>query len=60
MLAEIGRRVLMLFRGRQFDADLREEMRLHRELREQAEIEHGLSDEEAIAPHKNAPGTSWF
>ena len=34
MLAELGRRLLMLFRRRQFYADLEEEMRLHRELRE--------------------------
>jgi len=47
MLAELGRRVLMLFRRRQFDADLDEEMRLHRQLREQEEIERGLSPKEA-------------
>jgi putative ABC transport system permease protein len=37
----------MLFRGPQFDADLQEEMRLHRELRAQEEVEHGLSPTEA-------------
>jgi putative ABC transport system permease protein len=37
----------MLLRRRQFDADLEEEMRLHRELREQEEIERGLSAKEA-------------
>ena len=37
----------MLFRRRQFDADLEEEMRLHRELREQEHIERGLSPKEA-------------
>jgi predicted permease len=47
MLAEFGRRLLMLFRRRLFDAELDEEMRLHRELREQEEIERGLSAEEA-------------
>ncbi|HXX22957.1 MAG TPA: ABC transporter permease [Terriglobia bacterium] len=47
MSNEIGRRLLMLFRRRQFDADLDEEMRLHRELREQEEIERGLSPKEA-------------
>src|SRR5262249_50215929 len=47
LLAELGRRFLMLFRGRQFDADLEEEMRLHRELREQEQIERGISPEEA-------------
>jgi predicted permease len=47
MLAEFGRRVLMLFRRRQFDADLEEEMRLHRELREQEQTEGGVAPEEA-------------
>ncbi|MHB8653030.1 MAG: ADOP family duplicated permease [Terriglobia bacterium] len=44
---ELGSRFLMLFRRRHFDADLEEEMRLHRELREQEQIEHGLSTEDA-------------
>ena len=47
MLAELRRRVLMLLRREQFDADLDEEMRLHRELREQEEIERGVSAREA-------------
>ena len=47
MLAKFGRRLLMLFRSRQFDADLQDEMRLHRELREQEQIERGLSAKEA-------------
>jgi predicted permease len=47
MLAEIGRRFLMLFRGRQFDADLQEEMHLHRELRERFEMERGMPPAEA-------------
>jgi putative ABC transport system permease protein len=46
-LQELGRRLLILLRGRQLDADLEEEMRLHRELREQQQIEAGLSPEEA-------------
>jgi predicted permease len=37
----------MVLRRRQFDRDLDEEMRLHRELREQEEIERGLSPKEA-------------
>jgi predicted permease len=37
----------MLMRRRQFDADLREEMRLHLELREQDQILAGLSPREA-------------
>jgi hypothetical protein len=37
----------MLLRRQQFDADLADEMRLHRELREQEQIERGLSPKEA-------------
>ena len=44
---ELARRLSMLIRGRQFEAGLGEEMRLHRELREQEEIERGLSPKEA-------------
>jgi putative ABC transport system permease protein len=47
MLNELGRRLLMLLGSKRFDADLDEEMRLHRELREQEEIERGLSAKEA-------------
>jgi putative ABC transport system permease protein len=47
MLSELGRRFWMLLRRRRFDAELDEEMRLHRELREQEEIERGLSPTEA-------------
>ena len=47
MLAELSRRLLMLFRRSQFDRDLEEEMRLHRELREEEQVERGLSAMEA-------------
>jgi hypothetical protein len=47
-LAELGRRLLILLRRRQFDSDLKEEMRLHREMREQEEIEGGLTAEDAL------------
>ena len=46
-LGQFGRRLLMLFRRSQFDRDLEEEMRLHRELREQEQIEAGVAPEEA-------------
>jgi macrolide transport system ATP-binding/permease protein len=39
--------MLMLLRHGQFDADLEEEMRLHQELREQEQVECGVSPEEA-------------
>ena len=44
---EFGRRLSMLLRRRKFDADLDEEMRLHRELRELEQIERGTSPIEA-------------
>ncbi len=44
---ELGRRLLMLFRRGRFNADLDEEMRLHRKLREREEIARGLSPQEA-------------
>ncbi len=47
MFAELTRRLRMLIGGRRFDADLDEEMRLHRELRAQDEIERGVTVEEA-------------
>ena len=44
---ELARRIAMLLRRGQFDADLDKVMRLHRELRAQEELERGLSPEEA-------------
>jgi len=46
-LRELGSRVSMLLQRGKFDADLNEEMRLHRQLREQEEIERGLSPDQA-------------
>jgi predicted permease len=46
-LSGLGRRLWMLIRRHQFDADLEEEMRLHLELREQDQIQAGLSPREA-------------
>jgi predicted permease len=46
-LSELVRRLWMLVRRRQFDADLEEEVRLHLELREQEQIQAGLSPKEA-------------
>ena len=46
-LNQFGRRILMVVRRGQFDADLQEEMRLHRELREQEQVDSGVSAEEA-------------
>ena len=47
MFTELARRLRMLIRGPQFDADLQEEMRLHRELRAQEEVKQGLPPAEA-------------
>ena len=44
---ELGRRLSILLRRTQFDADLDKEMRLHRELRQQEQIEAGVAPEEA-------------
>ncbi len=46
-LAEFARRVGMLFRGRKFDREMEEEMRLHLELREREHAGNGLSAAEA-------------
>ena len=60
MFTELGRRLRMLFRGPQFDADLQEEMRLHRELRAQEEVEHGLPPTEAHYAAQRRLATTWW
>jgi hypothetical protein len=42
-LSELGRRLGMLFRGERFVRDLREEMRLHFELRQQEHMGLGFA-----------------
>ncbi|HEY6384777.1 MAG TPA: ABC transporter permease, partial [Candidatus Acidoferrum sp.] len=42
-LAKFARRIRMLIHRQQFDADLEEEMRLHLELRQEEQIESGMS-----------------
>ncbi len=44
---ELVRRVGMLLRRRQFDAELDEEMRLHLELRREQQVESGMSEDAA-------------
>src|ERR1700730_3633981 len=46
-LSELGRRLWMLMRRRQFDADLEEEIRLQLELREQDQMRAGLASKDA-------------
>jgi predicted permease len=48
-LRELSRRLSMLARRRQFDADLEEEMRLHLELRQQEQTESGAAPDDARA-----------
>jgi len=52
-LRELQRRIAMLFRRDEFDADLQEEIRLHMDLREQQQVAAGLSPDEArYAAHR--------
>ena len=46
-LRELARRLRMLMHRRQFDTDLEEEMRLHLELRQQQQIECGMTPDDA-------------
>ena len=46
-LSELARRLRMLFRGEQFNRDLRDEMDLHLELRQQEQVDRSLSAEDA-------------
>jgi putative ABC transport system permease protein len=48
-LREVARRLGMLVHRRQFDADLEEEMQLHLELRQQENLESGMSADSARA-----------
>jgi len=49
-LRELTRRLSMLVHRRQFDADLEEEMRLHLELRQQEQIESGMTQKMRAPP----------
>ena len=48
-LRELARRLRMLMHRRQFDADLEEEMCLHLELRQQEQLESGMTADDARA-----------
>jgi putative ABC transport system permease protein len=48
-LREVARRLRMLVHRRQFDADLEEEMQLHLELRQQEQLESGMTADSARA-----------
>ena len=60
-IGEIARRLLMLARRRRFDADLEEEIRLHLELRREANLESGMAAGAARAAAQRRFGnvTAW-
>ncbi len=55
-LRELARRLSILARRRQFDADLAEEMRLHLEMRQQEHLESGMSADDARAAARRGFG----
>ena len=59
-LREMARRLGMLMRRREFDAELAEEMRLHIELRQQEQRAAGLSAEEARAAARRRFGNATY
>ena len=59
-VGELARRLRMLARRRQFDADIEEEMRLHLELRQQEQIESGMPVEEARAAARRRFGNTTY
>ena len=48
-LRELARRLRMLVHRRQFEVDLEEEMRLHLELRQQEQLQSGMTADDARA-----------
>ncbi len=58
IIGQLGRRLSMLFRRRQFDTDLEEEMRLHLELREQEKLQAGLTQPAAHSAARRQFGNS--
>ena len=48
-LRELARRLRMLIHRRQYDADLEEEMRLHLKLRQQEQLQSGMTAYDAHA-----------
>jgi predicted permease len=59
-LRELARRVRMLLRGGQFDRDLEEEMRLHLELRQQEQLQSGMTADDAHAAARRRFGNVTF
>lgn len=57
-LGELARRLNMLIHHRQFDADLEEEMRFHLELRQEEQIESGVTADDAQAAARRRFGNA--
>lgn len=58
-LGELARRLNMLIHHRQFDADLEEEMRFHLELRQEEQIESGVTADDAQAAARRRTPPLW-
>jgi predicted permease len=59
-LRELARRLKMLIRRRQFDADLEEEMRLHLELRQQEHLQSGMTAGDAQSAARRRFGNATY
>src|ERR1700690_1969897 len=59
-LRELARRFRMLVHRREFDADLEEEMRLHLELRQQEQVQNGMTAEDAQAAARRRFGNATY
>src|SRR5215472_19121228 len=59
-LGDLVRRLNMLMHRRQFDAALEEEMRLHLELRQQEQLQSGLTAEDAQAAARRRFGNTTY
>jgi hypothetical protein len=59
-LAKFARRLRMLIHRQQFDADLEEEMRLHLELRQEEQLQSGMTADEARAAARRGFGNTMY
>src|SRR3984893_882128 len=59
-LCELARRLRMLIHRRQFDADLEQEMRLHLELRQQEQLQSGMTADDARAATRRRFGNATY
>jgi predicted permease len=59
-LRELARRFRMLIHRRQFDADLEDEMRLHLELRQEEQLQSGMTADDARAAARRQFGNATY